>query len=225
MTIPLILLGYGGNVVDVIDMVDDANDEAGAGRPKYELLGFLDPRDELQGRTLSGYPMLGYLPDAGKFVERYPDVRFTTWIGRVDTYPLRPERLASLGVPPERFETIVHPTSYVSRRAKIGRGVLIFQQCTVSNGAVIGDHVVALPQTVISHDCVMGDYSVATSAVMVGSEAKVGRNAYLGTGCSMLPGVSIGEGSLVGIGTVVLRDVEPNKVVVGNPARVLRAAR
>ncbi|HEU5314819.1 MAG TPA: hypothetical protein VFX49_01830 [Chloroflexota bacterium] len=225
MTTPLILLGYGGNVVDVIDMVDDLNDSAGPGEKRYELLGFLDPREELHGQERNGLPVLGPLTDAGRYVERYQDVRFTTWIGRVDTYHLRPERIASLGVPPERFETIVHPTCYVSRRATIGRGVLMFQQCTVSNQAMIGDHVVVLPQTVISHDCVLGDYAVATSACIVGSEAKVGRNAYLGTGCSMLPGVNIGEGSLVGIGAVVLRDVEPNKVVVGNPARALRDAR
>jgi sugar O-acyltransferase (sialic acid O-acetyltransferase NeuD family) len=222
---PLILLGYGGNVVDVIDMVDDLNDAAGSSGRRYEVLGFLDPRDELQGQERNGLPVLGRLPDAGRYVERYADVRFTTWIGRSDTYHLRPERIASLGVPHERFETIVHPTTYVSRRATIGRGALIFQQCTISNQAIVGDHVVLLPQTVVSHDCVLGDYAVATSACIVGSEAKVGRNAYLGTGCSMLPGVKIGEGSLVGVGSVVLRDVEPNKVVVGNPSRVLRNAR
>lgn len=225
MATPLILLGYGGNVVDIIDMVDDLNDAAGPSDTRYELLGFLDPRDELQAQERNGLPVLGRLTDAGRYVERYSDVRFTTWIGRVDTYHLRPERIASLGVPHERFETMVHPTTYLSRRAKVGRGALVFQQCTVSNQAIIGDHVVVLPQTVISHDCVLGDYAVATSACMVGSEAKVGRNAYLGTGCSMLPGVTIGEGSLVGIGAVVLRDVEPHKVVVGNPARVLRDAR
>ena len=225
MATPLILLGYGGNVVDVIDMVDDLNDAVSPGGPRYEVLGFLDPRDELQGQERTGLPVLGRLTDAGRYVERYADVRFTTWIGRVETYHLRPERIASLGVPHERFETIVHPTTYLSRRATVGRGALVFQQCTVSNQAIIGDHVVVLPQTVISHDCVLGDYAVATSACLVGSEATVGRNAYLGTGCSMLPGVKIGEGSLVGIGAVVLRDVEPNKVVVGNPARELRDAR
>ena len=225
MTTPLILLGYGGNVVDVIDMVDDMNAAAGAGDPRYEVLGYLDPRDELQGRAPHGYPVLGRLPDAPRYVQQYRDVRFTTWIGRVDTYHLRPERIASLGVPHERFASLVHPTSYLSRRAKLGRGALVFQQCTVSNQAVLGDHVVVLPQTVISHDCELGDYAVVTSACIVGSEAKVGRNAYLGAGCSMLPGVTIGEGSLVGIGTVVLRDVAPDTVVVGNPARVLRGTR
>jgi len=225
VTTPLILLGYGGNVVDIVDMVDDINDANNAEGARYELLGFLDRREEMQGKSFHGYPMLGRFTDAAQFVERYPDVRFTTWIGRSDTYLERPAVIEGLGLPPERFQTLIHPTTYVSRRAHIGRGVLIYQHCTVSNSAALGDHVVVLPQSVISHDCALGEYAVATSNVTVGSEAKVGRNCYLGTGCSMLPGVTIGEGSLVGLSSVVLRDVEPFKVVVGNPARVLRDAR
>jgi sugar O-acyltransferase (sialic acid O-acetyltransferase NeuD family) len=224
MTTPLILLGYGGNVVDIIDMVDDMNDAADADGPRYEVLGFLDNRDELQDRSFNGYPMLGRFADAPRLVDRYPTVRVTTWIGRSDTYQRRPQTIAGLGLPPERFVTLVHPTSYVSRRARVGRGVLIYQHCTVSNSAVIEDHVVVLPHAVISHDCVLGEYAVVTSAVTVGSAARVGRNSYLGTHCCMLPGVSIGEGSLVGIGSVVLRDVAPYTVVVGNPARTLREA-
>ncbi len=209
---PLILLGYGGNVVDVIDMVDDLNDAAGPGDARYEILGYMDNRDELQGKEFFGYPVLGKLAEAGKYVERYGHVRFTTWIGRVETYQRRPRMIASLGVPAERFETLVHPTTYVSRRATVGRGALIYQHCTVSNSAVIGNHVVVLP------------HAVVTSNVTVGSAARVGRAAYLGTHCCMLPEVQIGEGSLVGIGSVVLRDVAPYTVVVGNPARVLREA-
>jgi sugar O-acyltransferase (sialic acid O-acetyltransferase NeuD family) len=224
VTTPLILLGYGGNVVDILDVVDDINAAAGAGGPRYEVLGFLDNRDELQDRSFHGYPMLGRFGDAPRLVARYPAVRFTTWIGRVDTYQRRPQMIGSLGLPPERFQTLVHPTSSVSRRARIGQGVLIYQHCTVSSSAAIEDHVVVLPHAVVSHDCVLGEYAVVTSNVTVGSGAQVGRNSYLGTHCCMLPGVRIGEGSLVGIGSVVLRDVDPFTVVVGNPARRLREA-
>jgi maltose O-acetyltransferase len=46
--------------------------------------------------------------------------------------------------------------------------------------------------------------------------------AWLGGGAIILPGVIIGENAVVGAGTVVTRDVEPNVVVAGNPARVIR---
>jgi sugar O-acyltransferase (sialic acid O-acetyltransferase NeuD family) len=235
VTTPVILLGFGGNVVDLLDMVDDLND-AGApppdhaglagvtGAPPYEVLGYLIDRDELQGQTVHGRPVLGRLADASRLAAQHPAARFTTWIGGVDSYQRRPQVVGGLGVPAQRFVTLVHPTVSLSRRARVGRGVLIYPHCTVSSNVVIEDHAVILPHVAVAHDAVVGEYAAVTSGVTVGSSARIGRASYLGTACCMLPGVRIGEGSLVGIGGVVLRDVDPYTVVVGNPARRLRDA-
>jgi acetyltransferase-like isoleucine patch superfamily enzyme len=48
------------------------------------------------------------------------------------------------------------------------------------------------------------------------------RGCYLGAGCIVLPGVTVGERAVVGAGAVVTRDVPPGKVVVGSPARTVR---
>ena len=50
----------------------------------------------------------------------------------------------------------------------------------------------------------------------------VKRGASIGTSCTILCGVTIGESAIVGAGSVVTRDVPPNTVVVGNPARFLK---
>jgi acetyltransferase-like isoleucine patch superfamily enzyme len=50
----------------------------------------------------------------------------------------------------------------------------------------------------------------------------VKRGVTIGTGSTILCGVAIGENAIVGAGSVVVRDVPPNSVVVGNPARVIR---
>jgi acetyltransferase-like isoleucine patch superfamily enzyme len=50
----------------------------------------------------------------------------------------------------------------------------------------------------------------------------VKRGVTIGTGSTILCGVVIGENAIVGAGSVVVRDVPPNTVVVGNPARVIR---
>lgn len=50
----------------------------------------------------------------------------------------------------------------------------------------------------------------------------VGDDVWIGVGCIILPGVSVGEGSVVGAGSVVVEDVPPYSVVVGNPARVVK---
>jgi acetyltransferase-like isoleucine patch superfamily enzyme len=50
----------------------------------------------------------------------------------------------------------------------------------------------------------------------------VRRGASIGTSCTILCGVTIGEFAIVGAGSVVTRDVPPNTIVAGNPARILR---
>jgi maltose O-acetyltransferase len=50
----------------------------------------------------------------------------------------------------------------------------------------------------------------------------IGDNVWLGGGAIVLPGVTIGDNSVIGAGSVVTRDIPPNVVAVGNPARVLR---
>lgn len=51
----------------------------------------------------------------------------------------------------------------------------------------------------------------------------VGDNAWIGGGAIILPGVTVGENAIVGAGAVVTKDVPPNTVAVGNPARVVRS--
>jgi acetyltransferase-like isoleucine patch superfamily enzyme len=50
------------------------------------------------------------------------------------------------------------------------------------------------------------------------------RGASIGSGATLLGGITIGENAIVGAGSVVTKDVPPNVTVVGNPARVLRKA-
>ena len=55
------------------------------------------------------------------------------------------------------------------------------------------------------------------------SPIRIGSNVWIGGGAIILPGVTIGDNSVVGAGSIVVRDVPPANVVVGNPARIIRA--
>ena len=51
---------------------------------------------------------------------------------------------------------------------------------------------------------------------------RIGRDAWVGMGCIILPGVTIGEGAIVGAGALVTKDVPPFAVAVGSPAQVIK---
>lgn len=87
-------------------------------------------------------------------------------------------------------------------------------------GITIGDDVMFGPAVKLvtsNHPLDSNDRRAVISLPIV-----IEKNAWIGAGAIVLPGVTIGENSVVGAGSVVTKDVPPNTVVVGNPARVIK---
>ena len=59
-------------------------------------------------------------------------------------------------------------------------------------------------------------------AYQYNASVHIGRNCWLGAGVIVLPGVTIGDNSVIGAGSIVTKDIPANVIAVGNPCRVLR---
>jgi galactoside O-acetyltransferase len=118
----------------------------------------------------------------------------------------------------------------VGNRTFVGGG-----QISCASRVEIGDDVlIAWGVTVFDHDSHALRFSDRASDVTAWLEGRkdwsavqtapvrVMNRAWIGFGCILLPGVTIGEGAVVGAGSVVSREVEPWCVAAGNPARVVR---
>lgn len=101
----------------------------------------------------------------------------------------------------------------------IGDGVKIHCNCYVAQYTILEDNVFLAPGVTIANDKYPGWEE--TPVGLVGP--RIRRGAQIGVNVTILPGVEIGAGSLVGSGSVVSRDVPPGVVVVGNPAKVIRS--
>ncbi len=214
----LIILGTGGNCIDILEAVLAHNERNS--KPPYRVRGFLDDNPSTWSQSVASFPVLGGLTEA----RRHPDCLFINGIGSSRNYWRKPNIIASTGLPIEAFATIVHPRASVSPSAALGPGTVVLQNTTINARARIGRHVIILPNSVVSHDAEVGDYTCIASAVCVAGNVRVGIACYLGANCSVNNGVRMGDFSLAGLGAVVLKDVPPRTVVVGNPARELRAA-
>lgn len=202
--------------MDVLDFIQDINERC----LTYECIGFLDDDPSEKGSVFEDLPVLGTLSDASRFRE----VRFVNALGSPSNYLKRPRITDRLGVPPGRFETLVHPDARVSRSAIIGRGVIIYPYTFVGARARIGDYVTILSNSAVNHDVSLGEFTIVASGVSLSGGVTVGECCYLGTGCSILENTRVGDNCLIGMASVVRKDVEAGTVAVGNPASTLRQA-
>ena len=74
----------------------------------------------------------------------------------------------------------------------------------------------------IAHNVQIGRNSVVIANAEVSGSVSIGENCWIGPASTIIEQVSIGDGAMVGLGSVVIRDIAPGKLVVGNPAKVLR---
>jgi acetyltransferase-like isoleucine patch superfamily enzyme len=115
---------------------------------------------------------------------------------------------------------------------EIQKGTKIGNRCKISSHTFICEGVTLEEEVFIGHNVTFTNdrYPRATAGGQLQTEADwvcvptlVKRGASIGSSAVLLCGITIGENALVGAGSVVTRDVPPNTVVAGNPARVVKS--
>ncbi|WP_438497093.1 sugar O-acetyltransferase [Paenibacillus sp. IHBB 3054] len=108
------------------------------------------------------------------------------------------------------------------RNIRVGKNVFINHACSFMDrgGITIEDHVLIGPKVnliTINHPL-----NPAQRQSTVCAPILIKRNAWIGIGAMVMPGVTIGENSVVSAGAVVTKDVPPNTVVAGVPAKIIK---
>jgi sugar O-acyltransferase (sialic acid O-acetyltransferase NeuD family) len=173
--------------------------------PTLRLVGFVSHDGSLIGEQLAGVVVLDF-DDA---LRRHP----TACLVPAYEWPRKAD------LPRNLLVSLVDPSAVISSSAKIGLGCVIFPHCYVGAHARIGDFLFCLAGSVINHDDVIEDRVTITSGVVLAGEVHVEEDCYLGQSSTVRELLRVGKGSVIGMGCVVLHDVAPNTVMVGNPAR------
>lgn len=78
------------------------------------------------------------------------------------------------------------------------------------------DTIIGYNTTILTHEYLIHEYRLGYT--------KIGDQVMIGANCTLLPGVTIGDGAVVAAGTIVTKDVEAGSFVAGNPMRVVQTA-
>ena len=107
----------------------------------------------------------------------------------------------------------------------LGKNFYANHNCVILDCAKVtfGDHVMVGPNCGFYTACHPIDPQQRREGVEFARPITVGNDVWFGGSCTVLPGVTIGDGCVIGAGSVVTRDIPANTVAAGNPCRVLRS--
>ncbi|CCH00533.1 nodulation protein L [Fibrella aestuarina BUZ 2] len=121
--------------------------------------------------------------------------------------------------------TVVFPPFHTNfgRHIRLGKNVFINHACSFLDigGITIDDDVQIGPRVNLTSE--NHPLDPADRQTLIPRPIVIKRNAWIGAGATILPGVTIGENAVVAAGAVVSRDVPPNTVVAGIPAKVVKS--
>lgn len=209
---PLVLIGAGGFGRETTELIAAIN----AQRPTWDLRGFIDDDPARHGTSVAGVPIIGGV-DAIR-----PDDFVTVCVGNPNDYTGRARIVARLGLPAERYATLIHPTAVIPESVSVGHGTVIHATTVATGWSCIGAHVAMMPAGVITHDDDIGDFATLAAGVRLAGGVRVDTGAYVGSGALIREDLTIGAWSLVGMGSVVTRSVPAGEAWAGVPATFRR---
>ena len=203
------IVGAGGFGRELLWWIKDINKV----KPTWEIVGFLDDDPNALDKYECDYKIVGSIKDW----QPKEDEEFALAIGS----PSLKRKIVEIMKPKgAKFASIIHPTAMLSEFANYGEGFIMFPYSKLSANSTVGDFVTLLSSP-IGHDTLIGDYSVISGNCNVVRNVVIGKDVFLAAGVCIAQDIRIGDGAYLGIGSVILKDVQPEATMFGNPARVV----
>lgn len=206
----LLILGGGGFARDVYNFALNSKGY----NESFDVKGFLDI-DEHSLDGFNGYPpILGF---EGNYNIQENDV-FITAIGDNELRKRIVDVVASRG---GEFVTLIHNTSIIHTNAIIGEGCIIQPNTVIGADTIIGNNTYIQNATILGHDVQIGSFCRIDCNVMFVGGTKCDDFVTVHTGSVINHNVVIGNHSVVGACSFVIRKVKSGTKVFGNPAKRL----
>ena len=200
---PIIIIGAGGHALSVVDSAEAAD---------LEIAGFVDEHKE---GSWAGYPILGKSIDD---IENPKAFRYHIAIGdcldRYEWYNILRSRDLYLA-------NIIDPTAIVSDNSDMGVGNYIGKLAVIVSGSIIGNNNIINTKALVEHGCSVWSHSNISTNATLNGDVCVENCVLVGSGATCNGQLTIGHNSKVGSGAVVTKNVLPNSIVVGIPARAV----
>lgn len=209
----IILIGGGNQAHYTIDIIEKEN--------KYNISGIIDSIHDV-GSYRFGYQILGRIEDLQDIVNKYNVEGGLISIGdnwsRYKVY----NQIINI-IPDFYFINAIHPSVCIGNNVAMGKGIVAMAGVIFNPKSSIGNFTFFATGAQVEHDCIISDFASISAGSITGGYVKIGKYSALTLGVIVLDRLEIGENTVVGAGSLVLKSLPSNVLAYGNPAKIIRS--
>lgn len=195
----LYFIGAGGNCKVLIDLALDCD---------YICKGIFDDSDNKKDFEYRNIRVIGEIRD----INNFKNINLILTVGNIEFRKKIIEKYKNYN-----FPNLVHPKSYISPSAKLGKCNYLYNNSIINSDVKIGNFNIFNTNSIIEHDCIIGDNNLISPNVVICGTVKIGNNNFIGANSTFRNNIEIGSNNLIGCATNIIKSFDNNNKIVGNP--------
>lgn len=209
----ILIYGANGHAKVVADIIEKEN--------KYEIVGFIDDDDKKINKTFLSYKIIGNYNNIDEICKKYDTSYMIIAIGNNFTRKKIINKLQQ-NHSYIKYVSTIHPSTTISKHVKISDGNVIMANCSINSHTKILHHCIVNTGSIIEHDCLLENFSSTAPNSTLGGNVTLGECSVISISATIKHNVKIGKHSIVGAGSLVLKNIDSNVVAYGVPAIKVR---
>ena len=178
----------------------------------HSVNGIFDDNPKVK-RLLNQDVLHHYKPDL------YPGEELIIAIGNNQIRKRLADKISNFHPPPP---VLYHPSTTIAGDVKMGKGTVVLHNAVIQSSTSIGRYAIINTGATVDHDCLLEDFvHIAPNTTLCGI-VSVGEGTLVGAGSVVIPTIKIGKWCVIGAGSVIIEDVPDYSMVVGNPGKVIK---
>lgn len=206
----IVIIGAGGFGREVAWLIEDINKV----NEEWNIIGFVDDNESIQDTEINGYKVIGN-------IEWLLNQKLNV-VNAIGDPIVKRKVIERLIDSENNYPVLIHPSVIYSKQVSFGEGSIVCAANIITTNIEIGKHVIINLDCTIGHDAILGNYTTVLPSVNVSGFVETEECVSIGTGSAVIQGVKIGENTVIGAGSVVVKDLPANCTAVGAPAKPIK---
>ena len=208
----IVVIGSSGHAKVIIDIIQKEG--------KFNIVGLLDRFRDVGEQTL-GYPILGEEEDLPNLITEHALEGSIIAIGDNFIRSKVASKISEIS-PDLPFVSSIHPSASIASEVSIGEGTVVMAGVSINSCSTIGKFCILNTNCSIDHDSVLENFASLAPRVTTGGNCRIGQYSAISIGAVLIHGIDIGEHTVVGASSLVMKHIDPFTVAYGAPAKAIR---